>query len=83
MEGLILLKMYALTNLYPQAQWDKIFRYEADIAILWESTRPKMDALFQEIQPFVTDDQLAELTNIIADIQRKIERVDRAKESKP
>jgi hypothetical protein len=80
-EGLILLKLFALPSLYRQGLWEKIFRYEADIAILWQTHRPAMEPLFQAIRPFLDADQLVELRNIVGDIQRKIERVDRARHS--
>ena len=76
-EGLILLKLFALPSLYRQGRSEKIFRYEADIAILYEQGHPKLEPLLMVIQPFVDEGQLAELRNIVSDIQRRIERVDR------
>jgi hypothetical protein len=78
-EGLILLKLFALPSLYAQGRWDKIARYEADIAILWEPTRPNVEPLLSELSRSVDQGQLTELGNVMADIRRRIERVDSAR----
>ena len=78
-EGLILLKLFALPSLYRQGRWEKIFRYEADIAILWQPTRPNLEPLFVRIRPFVDEGQWTDLRNIVGDIQKRIERADRMK----
>lgn len=78
-EGLLLLKLFALPSLYRQGRWEKIFRYEADVAILYERARPDMAPLFEQLKPHVDEGQLDELRNIVAEIQRRIERVDQAK----
>jgi hypothetical protein len=80
-EGLILLKMYALPALYLQGRWEKTFRYEADIAILYTRGRPNMEPLFNIIKPYVTDGQLTDLRSIVSDIHRRIERAERAQKS--
>ncbi|HSV16039.1 MAG TPA: hypothetical protein VLI90_17385 [Tepidisphaeraceae bacterium] len=80
-EGLILLKLFALPWLYQQGRWEKIFRYEADVAILYERSRPDLGPLFDELKAYLKKEQLQELRNIVGDIQRRIERVDQAKKS--
>ncbi|HET6251589.1 MAG TPA: hypothetical protein VFE47_28145 [Tepidisphaeraceae bacterium] len=78
-EGLILLKLYALPALYLQGDGQQIGLYEGDIFLLLERHRPNLAPLFDVLKPYVGEDQIAELKNIATDIQRRIERVDRAK----
>jgi len=79
-EGLILLKLFALPSLYRQGQLEKSLRYEADIAILYQVTRPNVEPLFEVLRPMLTDGQLTDLRNIVSEIKQRIERLDRAKE---
>jgi hypothetical protein len=76
-EGLIVLKLFALPSLYRQGRWDKIVRYEADVAILYNRYRPAVEPLFKELLPHVDAGQMEELRKIVAGIQEKIERVER------
>jgi hypothetical protein len=76
-EGLILLKMFALPSLYRQRRRPKIALYENDIYMLYDLGRPQMEPLFLELKPFVEDAVLADLRNIVAEIRQRIERVDR------
>jgi hypothetical protein len=80
-EGLILLKLFALPSLYRQGQAQRIGLYENDIFMLCERARPQVEPLLKILEPFVNSDQLRELSNIMGDIQRRIRRVDQAKRS--
>jgi hypothetical protein len=80
-EGLILLKLFALPWLYRQGRWEKIVRYEADVAVLYNRYRPSIDPLFAALAPYVDDGNLAELKNIVSDIRQRLERVERLKQS--
>ena len=71
------MKLFAMPALYKEGRWDKIFRYEADIAILWQPTRLNLEPLLAELRPFVDEGQMAELRNIVDEIRRKVERVGR------
>lgn len=82
-DGLILLKLFALPSLYRQGKWDKIVQYEADIAILWEPTRPALEPLFAELAPYIEPGQLQELRTIVEEMRRRIERVERARKQQP
>lgn len=80
-EGLILLKLYALPSLYRQGDGQRIGLYENDIFMLRERYRPKIEVLLQTLKPFVDEDTLHELQTIMTDIQHRIERVDKARQS--
>lgn len=75
--GLLILKLYALPSLYRQGDGPRIGLYENDIFMLCERYRPKMEPLFGVIEPYVEADAMGELRNIVADIQARVERVDR------
>jgi hypothetical protein len=81
-EGLILLKLYALPSLYRQGDGQRIGLYENDIFMLCERHRPDAAALLQVVQPFVDEGAFVELGNILAEISSRISRIDRAKGGK-
>jgi hypothetical protein len=78
-EGLILLKLYALPSLYRQGDDQRIGLYENDVFMLCARHRPDMERLLRTLEPYVEPGPLAELGNIVTDIQGRIDRVDRAK----
>ncbi|MGA2496981.1 MAG: hypothetical protein ABSH20_04535 [Tepidisphaeraceae bacterium] len=83
-EGLILLKLYALPSLYRQGDGQRIGLYENDVFMLCERHRPDMAPLLNALEPYVEIGPMSELRSIVADIRRRIERVDRARrEGKP
>jgi hypothetical protein len=78
-EGLVILKLYALPSLYRQGDGQRIGLYENDIFMLSERYRPRMEPIFAAIRPHVDDAQMGELRSIVADIEARIRRVDRLK----
>lgn len=78
-EGLILLKLFALPSLYRQGLAQKIGLYEHDIYVLYELERPVLEPLLEQLAPFVTAEQLGELRDILDEIRKRVARVDRAK----
>jgi hypothetical protein len=80
-QGLILLKLFALPSLYRQGDGQRIGLYENDIFMLCDKVRPAIEPIFEILENHVDADQLRELRNIMTDIQRRIERVDRARRS--
>ena len=48
-DGLVLLKLYALPSLYPQGNFARVGLYENDLATLMYYHRPDMDRLLQEL----------------------------------
>lgn len=78
-EGLLLLKLFALPSLYRQGRAQRVGLYENDIFMLCELGRPQMEPIFDVLKRFVDAGQMQELRNIASEIQRRIDRVDRGK----
>jgi hypothetical protein len=73
-DGLLLLKLYALPSLYRQGNFARVGIYENDIATLLHDYEPDVNSLLSELSNFVSDSDLAEIKNILADIQKRIKR---------
>lgn len=73
-EGLLLLKLYALPSLYRQGNFARVGLYENDIATLVHDYRPQLDPLFDELAHHLNETDLAEVRNIVAEIRQRIER---------
>jgi hypothetical protein len=76
-EGLLLLKLYALPSLYRQADTQRIALYETDILMLVDRYHPSLDAVLETLQPFIDEGAMAGLRNIVADIEQRIARMRR------
>ena len=73
-EGLLLLKLYALPSLYRQGNFARVGLYENDVATLMHDYRPQLDPLFDELAHHLSETDLAEVRNIVAEIRQRIER---------
>jgi hypothetical protein len=73
-EGLILLKLYALPSLYRQGNFARVGIYENDIATLMHGYDPDITKLVGELSYYVSDSDLVEIKNIVSEIQQRIER---------
>jgi hypothetical protein len=73
-EGLLLLKMYALHSLYRQGSFARVSICENDIATLMHDYRPKIEALLAELAPHLRQSDRAAVRQIIGEIRRRIER---------
>ena len=73
-EGLLLLKLYALPSLYRQGNFARVGIYENDVATLLHDYQPNVSVLLMELSKYVNETDLAEIKNIIADIQNRINR---------
>jgi hypothetical protein len=73
-DGLLLLKLYALPSLYRQGNFARVGIYENDIATLFHDYEPDVNNLLSELSNFVSESDLAEIKNILADIQKRIKR---------
>jgi hypothetical protein len=73
-EGLLLLKLYALPSLYRQGNFARVGIYENDIATLIHYYQPDMPALIKELSNYVDANDLAEIKGIVSDIQDRIKR---------
>ena len=73
-EGLLLLKLYALPSLYRQGNFARVGIYENDIATLLHDYQPDMPALLDELSKDVNQNDLAEIKGVVSDIQKRIQR---------
>jgi len=73
-EGLLLLKLYALPSLYRQGNFARVGIYENDIATLLHDYQPDMSLLLSELSQYVNESDLAEIKSVVADIQKRIKR---------
>lgn len=73
-DGLLLLKLYALPSLYRQGNFARVGIYENDIATLIHAYKPDVKSLISELSNFVSESDLVEIKNILADIRKRIKR---------
>jgi hypothetical protein len=73
-EGLLLLKLYALPSLYRQGNFGRVGVYENDIATLVYSYRPNLETLFGELASYLSDTDLVTIREIMVEIEQRIER---------
>jgi predicted nucleotidyltransferase len=73
-EGLLLLKLYALPSLYRQGNFARVGIYENDIATLLHYYQPDVSTLLAELSKYVNESDLAEVKSVVADIQNRIKR---------
>lgn len=73
-EGLVLLKLYALSSLYRQGDFGRVSLYENDLAVLIYQYNPDLEALLRELSPYVTGGDMEEIQHILVEIQQRIVR---------
>jgi len=73
-EGLLLLKLYALPSLYRQGNFARVGIYENDIATLLHDYQPDMTALLNELSNYVNENDFEEIKGVVSDIQKRIQR---------
>jgi hypothetical protein len=73
-EGLLLLKMYALPSIYRQGNFSRVGIYENDIATLLHDYQPDVLPLLTELSEYMTESDLVEIKGIVSDIQNRIHR---------
>jgi hypothetical protein len=73
-EGLLLLKLYALPSLYRQGNFARVGIYENDIATLLHYYQPDMFSLLNELSKYVNENDFAEIKGVVTDIQNRIKR---------
>jgi hypothetical protein len=77
-EGLILLKLFALPSLYRQGSFERVGISETDIATLMNAFNPKMEPLFKELGKHLNKDDNVEAQKIVKDIEERIQRFRKA-----
>jgi hypothetical protein len=73
-EGLLLLKLYALPSLYRQGNFARVGIYENDVATLLHYYQPDISMLLKELSKYMDENDLAEIKSIVVDIQNRIDR---------
>ena len=73
-EGLLLLKLYALPSLYRQGNFARVGIYENDVATLLHDYQPDVGILLTKLSKYVNESDLAEIKSIVTDIQNRIDR---------
>ncbi len=73
-EGLLLLKLYALPSLYRQGNFVRVSIYENDIATLLHEYQPDVPALLSELSNYVNENDFSEIKSVVSDIQNRIRR---------
>jgi hypothetical protein len=73
-EGLLLLKLYALPSLYRQGDFVRVGLYENDIATLMQAYQPALDALLAVLARYVSTTDLVALEEIVGDIRQRLAR---------
>lgn len=71
-EGLFLLKSFALPALYRQGRFDRVEAYEHDLIMLIRDHQLNLPALFDVLSQHVSASELQELREIIHEMQQRI-----------
>ena len=71
-EGLVLLKLFALPALYRQGHFDRVRTYEKDVADLLDRYRPDLQPLLAELAKFMLPNDAEELRKIVIEIKERI-----------
>ncbi|NJK51723.1 MAG: nucleotidyltransferase family protein [Leptolyngbyaceae cyanobacterium SU_3_3] len=74
-EGLLLLKFFALPSLYRQGQFNKVTIYENDITQLLLNYSVDLSEIFKVLANHMISTDLQELQNTASDIQVRIQRL--------
>ncbi len=73
-EGLILLKLYALPSLYRQGNFTRVGLYENDVATLMYAHKPSLQPLVDELAQYLSDQDLRQVREIVNEIGVRISR---------
>lgn len=73
-EGLLLLKLYALPSMYRQGNFSRVGIYENDIATLLHYYQPDIPALLSELSKYMDENDFSKINGVVSDIQNRIKR---------
>ena len=73
-EGLILLKLYALPSLYRQSNFTRVGLYENDIATLIHTHNPPLESILSKLAKHLEAIDLEQAKQIIEEIQQRLKR---------
>jgi hypothetical protein len=77
-EGLLLLKLYALPPLYREGKFARVGICENDIATLMHDYQPQIEPLLSELAGYVSETDMAAVRDILEEIQIRIRRFGKA-----
>jgi hypothetical protein len=73
-EGLLLLKLYALPSLYREGSFVRVSVYENDVAALMYTYRPNMETLLAVLENYLGEGDIGSLQEIVEEIEQRIRR---------
>jgi hypothetical protein len=76
-EGLILLKLYALPSLYRQGNFTRVGLYENDVATLLHAHNPPIEPLLDELSVYLSETDTAAVKQMVNEIQQRISRFEK------
>jgi hypothetical protein len=76
-EGLILLKLYALPSLYRQGNFTRVGLYENDVATLMHFHNPLLEPLLEKLANYLSESDLTQVREIVVEIQQRISRFEK------
>jgi hypothetical protein len=76
-EGLMLLKLYALPSLYRQGNFTRVGLYENDVATLMHFHNPLIEPLLDKLATYLSSNDLTQVREIVDEIQQRISRFEK------
>jgi hypothetical protein len=76
-EGLVLLKLYALPSLYRLGNFTRVGLYENDVATLLQAHNPPIEPLLDELASYLSESDLSQVRQILSEIQQRITRFEK------
>lgn len=73
-EGLILLKLYALPSLYRQGNFTRVGIYENDVATLMHTHNPPLESVLSELAKHLDARDLEQVKQIVDEIRQRLRR---------
>ncbi|MBC8044712.1 MAG: hypothetical protein IAF08_14845 [Rhizobacter sp.] len=73
-EGLMLLKLYALPSLYRQGNFARVGLYENDVATLINDYNPDLKPIFTELTAVLDESEMESVREITGEITSRIAR---------
>ena len=73
-EGLLLLKLYALPSLYRQGSFERVGIFENDVATLMYAYKLPLAPLFAELKKHLSETDMLETRKIVVEIEERIQR---------
>jgi hypothetical protein len=78
-EGLVLLKLYALPSLYRQGNFERVSIYESDITLLLMNYPVDLEAVMKILARYLLESDLLEVRETVTEIQARLRRFERSR----